>query len=58
MLMCRHFACWADPWPKPCYLFALVAGNLAHCKDVFYHMSGAMFLAHLWDDYEFYKLLK
>jgi aminopeptidase N len=24
----RHFAVWHDPWPKPCYLFALVAGNL------------------------------
>ncbi len=25
----RHFARWIDPHPKPCYLFALVAGNLA-----------------------------
>jgi aminopeptidase N len=24
----RHFAVWHDPWPKPSYLFALVAGNL------------------------------
>ena len=24
----RHFAKWHDPFPKPCYLFALVAGNL------------------------------
>jgi aminopeptidase N len=24
----RHFAVWHDPWPKPCYLFALVAGDL------------------------------
>ena len=28
----RHFAVWEDPWPKPCYLFALVAGDLtARC---------------------------
>jgi aminopeptidase N len=25
----RHFAKWHDPFPKPCYLFALVAGTLA-----------------------------
>ncbi|MET0350603.1 MAG: aminopeptidase N, partial [Rhizobacter sp.] len=24
----RHFALWSDPFPKPCYLFALVAGDL------------------------------
>jgi len=24
----RHFAVWQDPFPKPCYLFALVAGDL------------------------------
>jgi aminopeptidase N len=25
----RHYAKWEDPFPKPSYLFALVAGNLA-----------------------------
>jgi aminopeptidase N len=25
----RHFAVWHDPFPKPSYLFALVAGNLS-----------------------------
>ncbi len=25
----RHFALWEDPHPKPCYLFAVVAGDLA-----------------------------
>ncbi|KAG1656781.1 hypothetical protein FOA52_007829 [Chlamydomonas sp. UWO 241] len=25
----RHFTVWEDPFRKPCYLFALVAGNLA-----------------------------
>ena len=25
----RHWAEWEDPFPKPCYLFALVAGDLA-----------------------------
>lgn len=23
----RHWATYRDPWPKPCYLFAIVAGN-------------------------------
>jgi aminopeptidase N len=36
----RHFAEWHDPFPKPAYLFALVAGNLAHVEDRFKTMSG------------------
>jgi len=36
----RHFVTWEDPFPKPCYLFALVAGNL-HCqKDEYITGSG------------------
>jgi aminopeptidase N len=29
----RHYASWDDPYPKPCYLFALVAGGLKHIED-------------------------
>ncbi len=36
----RHFAVWHDPHPKPSYLFALVAGNLAGVHDSFTTMSG------------------
>ena len=36
----RHFAIWDDPFPKPCYLFALVAGDLAGVHDTFKTMSG------------------
>lgn len=36
----RHFAVWEDPFPKPCYLFALVGGNLGSVKDRFVTMSG------------------
>ena len=36
----KGFAEWNDPWPKPCYLFALVAGNLVSEDDVFTTMSG------------------
>lgn len=40
MLHGRHFAVWEDPFPKPCYLFALVAGNLALKEDTFTTCSG------------------
>ena len=36
----RHFATWHDPFPKPSYLFALVAGDLAALEDSFTTRSG------------------
>ncbi|MGH6888953.1 MAG: aminopeptidase N [Rhizomicrobium sp.] len=36
----RHFAVWQDPFPKPSYLFALVAGDLGHIEDEFVTRSG------------------
>ena len=36
----RHFAIWQDPFKKPSYLFALVAGDLVHSADRFTTMSG------------------
>jgi len=36
----RHFAEWHDPFPKPSYLFALVAGDLGSIHDSFTTMSG------------------
>ncbi|MGE5172572.1 MAG: aminopeptidase N [Betaproteobacteria bacterium] len=36
----RHFAKWHDPFPKPAYLFALVAGDFARIRDGFTTMSG------------------
>jgi aminopeptidase N len=35
-----HFAEWHDPHPKPTYLFALVAGDLASLQDSFTTMEG------------------
>lgn len=35
-----HWALWQDPHPKPCYLFALVAGDLQNISDEFVTMSG------------------
>lgn len=36
----RHWVTWQDPFPKPCYLFALVAGDLAVKRDHFVTASG------------------
>ena len=36
----RHYAIWRDPHPKPCYLFALVAGDLSPVASSFTTMSG------------------
>ncbi|MDK9559059.1 aminopeptidase N [Marinobacter sp. M216] len=36
----RHFVTWEDPFPKPCYLFALVAGDLVEKRDTFTTCSG------------------
>ena len=36
----RHYAVWHDPFPKPCYLFALVAGDLTHIQDTYTTKSG------------------
>ncbi len=36
----RHFVRWDDPFKKPSYLFALVAGDLPHIQDTFTTSSG------------------
>lgn len=36
----RHYVVFDDPFPKPCYLFALVAGELVYIQDSFTTMSG------------------
>ncbi|EEZ71066.1 aminopeptidase N [Neisseria cinerea] len=36
----RHWVKWEDPFAKPSYLFALVAGDLAVTEDYFTTMSG------------------
>jgi aminopeptidase N len=36
----QHFVQWHDPFPKPCYLFALVAGDFDILKDNFTTSSG------------------
>ncbi len=36
----RHYAVWHDPYKKPSYLFALIAGDLGKIKDKFITKSG------------------
>ena len=36
----RHWVSWEDPFAKPCYLFALVAGQLERVTDGFTTQSG------------------
>ncbi|WP_170369367.1 aminopeptidase N [Ruegeria arenilitoris] len=39
---------WTDPWPKPAYLFALVAGELLAHSDSFTTLSGRHVDLNLW----------
>jgi aminopeptidase N len=43
-----HWAEWQDPFPKPCYLFALVAGDLKANRDSFTTMSGRKVDLNIW----------
>ncbi len=38
----RHEIIWEDPFPKPCYLFALVAGKLASVTDKYLTSTGRL----------------
>jgi aminopeptidase N len=42
------FAEWHDPWPKPAYLFALVAGDLVSHDNSFTTMSGRDVALKIW----------
>jgi aminopeptidase N len=44
----RHWAEWDDPFPKPCYLFALVAADLAVNRDSFVTRSGRTVELGIW----------
>jgi aminopeptidase N len=43
-----HWALWEDPWPKPSYLFALVAGDLVVNRDHFTTLSGRRVELGIW----------
>ena len=44
----RHWAQWNDPFPKPSYLFAMVAGDLHANRDSFTTMSGRRVELGIW----------
>ena len=44
----RHFVRWEDPFPKPSYLFALVAGNLRCHSGEFQTMTGRTVRLEIW----------
>jgi len=46
----RHFALWEDPSLKPCYLFALVAGDFALVESDFKTMSGRSVCCRVYAD--------
>jgi aminopeptidase N len=48
----RHRATWIDPFPKPSYLFALVAGDLGHIADTFTTLSGRTVDLRIYTDAE------
>jgi len=44
----RHWTVWQDPFPKPSYLFALVAGNLQCLQDSFTTCGGREVNLHIY----------
>ncbi len=44
----NHWAEWHDPWPKPSYLFALVAGDLVANSSSFSTMSDRVVALNIW----------
>lgn len=44
----KHYALWEDPFKKPCYLFALVAGQLESRDDTFITRSGRKVDLRIW----------
>ena len=48
----RHYATFEDPFPKPSYLFALVAGHLSGIEDSFTTMSGRAVRLAIWSEAE------
>jgi aminopeptidase N len=46
----RRVVTWQDPFPKPSYLFAAVAGDLGHIDDTFTTMSGRKVALQIYTD--------
>jgi aminopeptidase N len=48
----RHYVRWEDPFNKPCYLFALVAGDLSHIEAPFITRSGRTVALKIFAEHE------
>ncbi|SFC38873.1 aminopeptidase N [Marinospirillum celere] len=48
----KHYVIWEDPFPKPCYLFALVGGDLHPVKDSYTTSSGRKVALEIWVEKE------
>ena len=48
----RHWVHWDDPFAKPSYLFALVAGDLAYIEDHFVTRSGRVVTLRVYVEHE------
>ncbi|WP_320677093.1 aminopeptidase N [Prochlorococcus sp. MIT 1300] len=47
----RHQAIWVDPFPKPSYLFAVVAGDLEKVEDAYFTASGRRVALNIYVEY-------
>ena len=47
----RHYAEWEDPFPKPSYLFAVVAGDLGSIHDSYTTASGRKVHLEIFSEY-------
>ncbi len=48
----KHYVTWLDPFKKPSYLFALVAGDLAQISDSYTTVSGKQVDLHLYVEHK------
>ncbi len=48
----KHYAIWHDPFPKPSYLFALVAGDLAFIEDRHLRPNGKPVTLRIYSSHE------
>ncbi|XP_024538406.1 puromycin-sensitive aminopeptidase [Selaginella moellendorffii] len=48
----KHYSVWSDPFPKPCYLFALVAGKFEARQEKFTTRSGQLVKLNIWSPSE------
>jgi aminopeptidase N len=53
----RHYSVWQDPFPKPSYLFCVVAGKLGSIQDTYITKSGRKVQLEIFSEFENVKKL-